>query len=172
VTMLTGDNRRTAQAVADELGIDRVIEEVLPNDKVSEVKKLQEGDQLVAMVGDGINDAPALAQANIGIAMGTGTDIAAESADVTLIKGDLSGVVQSIRLSREAFRIIKKRSNAPSITKISFFFAHPSYLLVKKIASRHSPSFAVISLLLSSGIGTYNISFRFLYHVYTIYKFK
>jgi P-type E1-E2 ATPase len=108
VTMLTGDNRRTAQAVADELGIDRVIEEVLPNDKVSEVKKLQEGDQLVAMVGDGINDAPALAQANIGIAMGTGTDIAAESADVTLIKGDLSGVVQSIRLSREAFRIIKQ----------------------------------------------------------------
>jgi Cu+-exporting ATPase len=108
VIMLTGDNKRTGQAVANELGIDRVIAEVLPDDKVNHVKKLQEEGHLVAMVGDGINDAPALAQANIGIAMGTGTDIANESADITLLKGHLQGVTQAILLSREAYRIIKQ----------------------------------------------------------------
>jgi Cu+-exporting ATPase len=105
VTMLTGDNRRAAEAISKELGIDRVIPNVLPDDKVKEVMKLQEGGQLVAMVGDGINDAPALPKP---IAMGTGTDIAAEAADVTLLTGDLRGVVHAIGLSREAFRIIKQ----------------------------------------------------------------
>jgi Cu+-exporting ATPase len=108
VVMLTGDNRTTANAVARKLGIDEVVAEVLPDQKVEVVKRFQQEGRIVAMAGDGINDAPALAAAHVGIAMGTGTDVAIESADVTLVKGDLRGIVRARRLSRATMGNIKQ----------------------------------------------------------------
>jgi Cu+-exporting ATPase len=108
IIMVTGDNRTTAEAVAKKLGIDEVHAEVLPEQKIEVIRDLQRKGRIVAMAGDGINDAPALAQGHVGIAMGTGTDVAIESAGVTLVKGDLRGIVRARKLSRATMRNIRQ----------------------------------------------------------------
>ena len=147
VVMLTGDNRTTAQAVADQLGIDRVEAEVLPDQKAEIVRRLQQQGAIVAMAGDGINDAPALAQSHVGIAMGTGTDVAMESAGVTLVKGDLTGIVRARRLSRATMRNIRQ----------NLFFAFVYNSLGVPIAA--GVLYPVFGLLLSPMIAAAAMSF-------------
>ena len=106
--MLTGDNQATAKAVADKVGIDEFYAEVQPQDKVDKVKALQDENEIVGMTGDGINDAPALAQANVGFAIGTGTDVAIESADITLMRGSLHGLADAVAVSKATIRNIKQ----------------------------------------------------------------
>jgi P-type Cu+ transporter len=147
VVMLTGDNRTTAEAVARKLGIDRVEAEVLPDRKAEAIKRLQSEGHMVAMAGDGVNDAPALAQANVGIAMGTGTDIAMQSAGVTLVRGDLRGIVRARRLSRRTMRNIRQ----------NLFFAFVYNALGVPIAG--GALYPLFGLLLSPMIASAAMSF-------------
>jgi Cu+-exporting ATPase len=147
IVMLTGDSHVTAEAVAKELGIDEIVAEVLPQDKRAHIQRLQESGRFVAMAGDGINDAPALAQAQVGIAMGTGTDIAIESAGVTLVQGDLRGIARARRLSRATMRNIKQ----------NLFFAFLYNSLGVPIAA--GVLYPVFGLLLSPMIAAAAMSF-------------
>jgi Cu+-exporting ATPase len=156
VVMLTGDNRRTAEAVAARLAIDEVIAEVLPDEKAAAIKRLQEGGRVVAMAGDGINDAPALAQANVGIAMGTGTDVAIESAGVTLVKGDLRGIVRARKLSRATMANIKQNLFFAFIynslgVPIAAGVAYPVFgLLLSPMLAAAAMSFSSVSVIANS----------------------
>jgi len=153
VVMLTGDSRATAEAVARELGIDRVEAEVLPDRKAEVVAELQAQGRRVAMAGDGINDAPALAQAEVGIAMGTGADVAMESAGVTLVKGDLGGIVRARRLSQAVMRNIRQNLFFALVynglgVPIAAGVLYPAFgLLLSPIVAAAAMSFSSVSVI-------------------------